>query len=59
MKKKVRKAPKITLCHECNGTGLIASSGEKPVVCPQCEGSGRVTVSGTMLVDIKAYKPKQ
>ena len=56
MKKTMRKTPKVTLCRECGGTGHI--DGDHPVVCPQCEGSGRVTVSGTMELDIRAYKPK-
>lgn len=56
MKKTIRKTPKVTLCRECGGTGHI--DGDHPVVCPQCEGSGRVTVSGTMELDIRAYKPK-
>lgn len=58
MKKTIRKAPKVTLCRECDGTGHISSSGDRPAVCPQCEGSGRVTVSGVMELDIRAYKPK-
>lgn len=56
MKKTVYKAPKLTLCRECGGTGRI--EGEVPVVCPQCEGSGRVTVSGVVELDIRAFKPK-
>lgn len=56
MKKRIQKPPKVTLCRECGGTGRI--DGDQPVVCPQCEGSGRVTVSGTMELDIRAYKPK-
>ena len=56
MRKTIHKNPKVTLCRECGGTGHI--DGDRPVVCPQCEGSGRVTVSGTMELDIRAYKPK-
>ena len=56
MKKIVHRPPKVTLCRECGGTGRI--EGDTPVVCPQCEGSGRVTVSGTMELEIRAFKPK-
>lgn len=56
MIKTVKKGPKVTLCRECGGTGR--TGGDTPVACPQCEGSGRVTVSGTMILDIRAYKPK-
>jgi DnaJ-class molecular chaperone len=56
MKRYVKKAPHVTLCRECGGTGRI--EGDTPVVCPQCEGSGRVTVSGVMELDIRAFKPK-
>lgn len=56
MKKIVHRTPKVTLCRECGGTGRI--EGDTPVVCPQCEGSGRVTVSGTMELEIRAFKPK-
>ena len=59
MKKTIKKTPKVTLCRECGGTGYVGSSGDSPAVCPQCEGSGRVTVSGTMELDIRAYRPKQ
>lgn len=56
MKKKVKKGPKITLCRECGGKGVI--DGDVPVVCPQCDGSGLVTVSGILDLDIRAYRPK-
>lgn len=56
MRKTIRKEPKITLCRECGGKGVI--DGDAPVACPQCEGSGRVTVSGVLNLDIRAYKPK-
>lgn len=56
MKKIIKKSPKVTLCRECGGTGYI--DGDHPVRCPQCEGTGRVTVSGTMELDIRAFKPK-
>lgn len=58
MKRTIRRDPKVTLCRMCGGTGRLSSSGDSPAVCPQCEGSGRVTVSGTMELDIRAYKPK-
>lgn len=54
MRKTIRKEPKITLCRECSGKGVI--DGDAPVVCPQCEGSGRVTVSAVMELDIRPYK---
>ena len=58
MKKILHKPPKVSLCRECGGTGRIRSIGNESVVCPQCEGSGRVTVSGTIEMDIRAYKPE-
>ncbi len=54
MKKTIRKPPKLTLCRECSGKGII--DGDCPAVCPQCEGSGRVTVSAVMELDIRPYK---
>lgn len=56
MKKIVKKAPKVTVCRECGGTGYVGV--EFPARCPQCDGSGRVTVSGTIELDIRAFKPK-
>lgn len=58
MKREVRKAPKVTICRKCRGTGEIAD--DMPLetrCCPQCEGSGRVTVSCEMTVDIRPYRP--
>lgn len=56
MKKVIRKSPKLALCRECSGSGVI--DGDQPVTCPQCEGSGRVMVGGTLHLEIRAYKPE-
>lgn len=58
MKKNVKKEPKVALCRECRGTGMIRTGSflKKDVPCPQCEGSGRVVVSCEMTLDIQPYK---
>lgn len=60
MKKEVTKSPKVALCRECHGTGLMRNVYRATVIpCPQCEGSGRVMVSCTMTLDIRPYKEKR
>ncbi|SES88738.1 hypothetical protein [Prevotella sp. kh1p2] len=60
MKKEVTKSPKVALCRECHGTGLMRNVyGATVIPCPQCEGSGRVMVSCTMTLDIRPYKEKR
>lgn len=71
MIRNITKAPKVALCRECHGTGIIQKTVEYPsrifgrkkteteeTVCPQCGGSGRVTVSANIELDIRPYKPK-
>lgn len=54
------RTPKIALCRECKGTGILETETPQrfPTPCPQCNGSGRVLVSCKMAVDIKPYIPK-
>lgn len=60
MKKEVTKSPKVALCRECHGTGLMRNVYGAPVIpCPQCEGSGRVLVSCKMSLDIRPYRNSQ
>lgn len=57
MIKHLKKAPKVSLCRECGGTGSLIDSCGISAVCPQCEGYGRVVISGSMTINIEAYKP--
>lgn len=70
MIQEVEKAPKVALCRECHGTGIVLKTVERPSrlfarkrpetveePCPQCGGSGRVTVSARMTLDIRPYIP--
>lgn len=60
MKKEVTKSPKVALCRECHGTGLMRTVyGATVIPCLQCEGSGRVMVSCTMTLDIRPYKERR
>lgn len=62
----VTKAPKISLCRTCGGTGLARGGsdagsaalarGGKVQACADCKGSGRVVVGCHMVVTIKPYK---
>lgn len=57
MIKHIKKNPKVSLCRECSGTGSIIDNSGIAAVCPQCEGHGRVVISGSMTINIEAYKP--
>ncbi len=61
MIREVTKTPKIALCRECHGTGIIRRVDGNQIggTCPQCEGSGRVMVSYKMTLDIRPYKRKE
>ena len=60
MKQTVKKSPKIALCRECHGTGVVKYQGcdgiAAHMTCPQCGGSGRVLVSCEMTLDIRPYQ---
>lgn len=47
MIQEVSKGPRVALCRECGGSGVVISGRfiRKEEICPQCEGSGRVIVS--------------
>lgn len=60
MIREVTKSPKVALCRECHGTGMVRNVyGTAALPCPQCEGSGRVMVSCKMTLDIRPYKEKR
>ena len=59
MRLKLYKAPKISLCRKCHGTGLCEDDGTVTVDrCPQCDGTGRVTVSAVIDYEIRPYIPE-
>ncbi len=58
MIQEVSKGPRVALCRECGGSGVVISGRfiRKEEICPQCEGSGRVIVSSKTTLDIRPYK---
>ena len=55
MIKIVEKKPKVAICIECKGTGIVKKADVNEC-CRQCEGSGRVIVSAKMKLDIRPFK---